>query len=161
MQGFLFLHINTNICYLLFFAVEIWIDARWYLTAFGFVFPGWLLMLNIFSHTSWLSVCLLETCLYRSFAHFFNFHAFGIESHSFQILTLYQMYGLKFSHFVSYLINFDDFLSLEASLLWPLRSHFIWTFRHSIQYHCYVMSRRFFLMFCWFKEFCGLRSFCR
>ena len=64
-------------------------------------------MLNIFSHTCWLSVCLFWRHVCTGPLPFFFFlnlgcFPFGIESYNFQILTLYQMYGLKFSHFVRY-----------------------------------------------------------
>ena len=63
---------------------------------------------HIFTYMLVICMSFLETCLYRSFAHLFFFFLklgcfpFGIESYNFQILTLYQMYGLKFSNFVSY-----------------------------------------------------------
>ena len=59
-QGCNFLHILTNICYLLSFLyqpfLQVWGDISLW---FWFSFPWWLMMLRTFSCTLWPSGCLL------------------------------------------------------------------------------------------------------
>ena len=60
-QGFPFLHIFTNICYIL----SIWqwpflTGVRWYLIVVSVYTPWWLLMLSSLPCTCWPSVCLCK-----------------------------------------------------------------------------------------------------
>ena len=92
-----------------FLFIKILTDARWYLTVI-WICVSWMIIdvEHIFTYMLVICMSFSKTCLYRSFAHFFSnlgCFPFGIESYNFQILTLYQMYGLKFSHFVLLLLS--------------------------------------------------------
>ena len=95
---------------------------------FWFSLPWWLVMLNIFSCASWLSVCLLwKNNLFRSSAHLKNhvvflcFYWVVWVLYIFWNLTLYQMYDLQI---------YSPILQIAFSFCWwfPLlcRSLLVW-----------------------------------
>ena len=107
-QGFPFLQILGNTCFLFFDDSHSnrceMISQLW----FWFVFPWWLFMLNTFSCTCWPS---LEKC--RSSAHFlFGLFFYWVVwvLYIFWILMLYQIHDLKifflFSRLLFYFVGF-------------------------------------------------------
>ena len=92
-QGFPFLYIFTNFCYLVFFffikAIRLWGDI---LLWFWFVFLWWLVMLSFFPYTNWTLVCLLWKNVYSGPLPILKLNyliSFAIELYEFLLCFLY------------------------------------------------------------------------
>ena len=98
-QGFPFLHILINTCYLLLLFLIIAHPKRW---KFWLSLPWWLVISSTFSYFCWLSVLpSLEKCLFRFWPFFSWFICLFVWcwvvwiARVLSVLTSYQIYGLQ------------------------------------------------------------------